>query len=73
MILYVYYTMFFRFREKEGELPHINGSIEADSKAVGLMQHPPSARGNLFIYIGSPLALGIFFKDLIIKYLENKK
>ena len=47
--------MFFRFSEKEGELPHINGSIEADGNAVGLM-HRES-----------------FFKDLIIKCLENKK
>ena len=37
--------MFFRFSEKEGELTHINGSIEADGNAVGLMQHLPGARG----------------------------
>jgi len=53
--------MFFRFREKEGELPHINGSIEADSKAVGLMQHPPSARGKpIHIYRFAPCT-GDFF------------
>lgn len=71
----MYYTMIFSVqRKKEGEPLHINGGIEADSKAVGLMQHPPGARGKpIHIYIGSPLALGIFFKDLIIKCLENKK
>lgn len=63
---------FFGSAKKEGKPLHINGGIEADGKAIGLMQHPPGARGKP-IYIGSPLALGIFFKDLIIKYLENKK
>jgi len=33
----------------------------------------PVQGANLSIYIGSPLALGIFFNDLIIKCLENKK
>ena len=36
-----YYTCttarFFRFSEKGGEPLHINGGIEADGKAVGLM------------------------------------
>ena len=57
----MYYTMIFSVQRKEGEPLHINGGIEADGKAVGLMQHP-RCKGNLSIYIGSPLALGIFFK-----------
>lgn len=70
----MYYTMIFSVQRKKEEEPlHINGGIEAYGKAVGLMQHPPGARANLSIYIGSPLALEIFFKDLIIKCLENKK
>lgn len=73
-ILYVYYTMFFfGSAKKEGEPLHINGGIEADGKAVGLMQHPPSARGKPIHIYRFTLALGFFFKDLIIKYLENKK
>jgi len=31
-------------RKKEGEPLHISGGIEADGKAVGLMQHPPGGR-----------------------------
>ena len=60
-------------RKKEGEPLHISGGIEADGKAVGLMQHPPGARGKPIHIYRFTLALGIFFKDLIIKYLGNKK
>lgn len=71
----MYYTMIFSVqRKKEGEPLHISGGIEADGKAVGLMQHPPGARGKpIHIYRFAPLHWGSFFKDLIIKCLENKK
>ncbi|MCR2007891.1 hypothetical protein NSB20_20775, partial [Bacteroides acidifaciens] len=39
-------------------IPHSHGTLQG---------------ANLSIYIGSPLAPGIFFNDLIIKCLENKK
>lgn len=65
---------FFGSAKKEGEPLHINGGIEADGKAVGLMQHPPGARGKpIHIYRFAPCTGDLFFKDLIIKCLENKK
>ena len=52
---------FFGSAKKEGEPLHINGGIEADGKAVGLMQHPPGARGKpIHIYRFAPCTGDLF-------------
>ena len=53
--------IFFGSAKKEGKPLHINGGIEADGKAVGLMQHPPGARGKpIHIYRFAPCTGDLF-------------